>query len=252
MGRPSSSLTSARPRMTSRGDDLEVNVGLVEAVHILGPAPVLDACRVDALDAVGLVGPHHPGDIGGGLLHVALLEVAHDEPVVAEDHVCAHIQDRGRAHLLVGVARLQGRHGSFKDGGVAHGSVIVALLVDGRDSVAAARVGDVRLLAHRPVVIFGAHEPAGVHLGSGHVGVGVHASGHDRLACGIDDCGVSRLGPGETCHDLSVFYENILDFPVYRIEGIEDVTVLDNSRSHSRTPPAARAISHPQGRSCCR
>ena len=46
-------------------------------------------------------------------------------------------------------------------------------------------------------MVFRTHEPAGVHLGSGHVRVGVDAAGHDRLSSGIDHCGVSRLRAGE-------------------------------------------------------
>ena len=125
-----------------------MHIGLVQAADVLSPAPILNACRVDAFYAVGLVGPHHPGDIGGGLLNVTLFQVTHDEPVVAQDHVSAHIQNRSRAHLLMSVSGFQGRHRRLEDCGIAHGCVVVALLIDRGDSVAAAGMSECRLFAN--------------------------------------------------------------------------------------------------------
>ncbi len=212
--------------------DLEERDVVIEGQAVEAPSPRRGAAGVHDLDAIPLRGLQQPGHVRCRVLDLALLEVLHDEPVVAEDRQGGLVDDRRVVDLLVDVRGVQGRHRGFHHERVAHPGVVVAGLEGGRDREA--HLHPVAAGGHRALeeLVLGAHRPAHVHLRPGNVGVDIDAAGHDRLSRGIDDL---RTGT-DRVDDVAVVDGDVHNVAVNPARGVEDRALLNQEFGHV-TPP---------------
>ncbi len=67
------------------------------------------------------------------------------------------------------------------------------------------------------------------------MGVRVYAARHYRLAGCVYNYGFPRLSSRKIGDDLPALDEDVLDIPVYLVQGVEDIAALDNHCRHQTT-----------------
>jgi hypothetical protein len=166
-------------------------VGRHDIVEREGAPVVLEGRRaagVDAFDAEAAPGREHRGHV---VAHefgaLAAAEGVEEEIIVAEDQQDAGVDDRDVGEFQVGMQRGERRYGGLDDGGVAHGGVKPAGLVGGKRRCAA----PLQLAVEPGAALLGQHQPRGVHVVAGDVGVDVDGAGHYDLVGHI----IGRVGP---------------------------------------------------------